>query len=82
MQASQVHPHQTVSHVFLALVLCTGAVMLEEEGASSKLVPQSWECGFVARAAPYHRSTLEFSDLLRATCFHKCLEKQPACQGA
>ena len=43
MQASQVDPHQTLSSMSLwtcFVLWCT--VMLEEEGASSKLFPQSW----------------------------------------
>ena len=30
-------------HVFMDLALCSGAVMLEQEGAIPKLFPQSWE---------------------------------------
>ena len=42
MQASQVHPHQTLSSCLYGPALCTGAVMLKQEGTIPKLSNISW----------------------------------------
>ena len=46
MQASPVHPHQTLSSCLYGAALCTGAVMLEQEGPSPNCSHRavSWNC--------------------------------------